>query len=273
MRSNPLISIIVPCYNQSHFLDECLQSVVEQVYQNWECIIVNDGSPDNTENVALQWINKDSRFKYIKKKNGGLSSARNEGIKISKSEWILPLDADDKIDNEYLFLAEKEFNKDYTVIYCNAKLFGAVEKKWDLVNFSEKNLARNNVIFCSAFFRKDSWNNVGGYDENLKAGLEDWDFWVSILKYSPHVFKIPKICFFYRIKEDSMLKSLKKDENIRIETLKYIYKKHSDFFIDQLDPFDDLYTKKEELEKVYNSKRYKIGDSIISFINKFRITK
>lgn len=86
--TNPLISVIVPCYNQAQYLDECLQSVVEQTYPNWECIIVNDGSPDNTEEIALQWTEKDSRFIYIKKENGGLSSARNAGLEIAKGKWI-----------------------------------------------------------------------------------------------------------------------------------------------------------------------------------------
>ncbi|MGL6039433.1 MAG: glycosyltransferase family 2 protein, partial [Soonwooa sp.] len=62
MTPNQLISIIVPCYNQSQYLDECLQSVLDQTYQNWECIIVNDGSKDDTEEIALKWIVKDNRF-------------------------------------------------------------------------------------------------------------------------------------------------------------------------------------------------------------------
>ncbi len=92
-----LVSIVVPCYNQAHFLDETLQSVLDQSYSNWECIIVNDGSPDNTEDIAKQWCNKDYRFTYLYKENGGLCSARNAGISISKGEFILPLDSDDII--------------------------------------------------------------------------------------------------------------------------------------------------------------------------------
>ena len=108
---NPLISVIVPCYNQAQYLDECLQPVLDQTYTDWECIIVNDGSPDHTEEVAKKWLKKDPRFKYIHKENGGLSSARNAGITQAKGEWVLPLDADDKIGNLYLELAEKEFSK------------------------------------------------------------------------------------------------------------------------------------------------------------------
>ena len=95
---NPLISVIVPCYNQAQYLDECLQSVLDQTYQNWECIIVNDGSPDHTEEVANKWLEKDPRFRYIDKENGGLSSARNAGLKEAKGEWIQFLDCDDKIN-------------------------------------------------------------------------------------------------------------------------------------------------------------------------------
>ncbi len=94
---NPLISVIVPCYLQAEYLDECLQSVYDQTYSNWECIIVNDGSLDNTEEIAKRWLEKDNRFRYIYKENGGLSSARNAGIREAKGEWIQFLDSDDMI--------------------------------------------------------------------------------------------------------------------------------------------------------------------------------
>ena len=124
--NNPIISIIVPCYNQAQFLSEALQSLLEQTYTNWECIIVNDGSPDHTEEVAQEWLKKDERFKYIKKENGGLSSARNAGIEIAKGDFILPLDADDKISQDYILLGLKEFEKDshLKVVYCKAEKFG-----------------------------------------------------------------------------------------------------------------------------------------------------
>ena len=92
---NQLISVIVPCYNQAQYLDECLQSVLDQTYQDWECIIVNDGSPDNTEEVAKNWVEKDSRFKYFYKENRGLSSARNLGIEKSIGKYLFFLDSDD----------------------------------------------------------------------------------------------------------------------------------------------------------------------------------
>ena len=76
-------------------MDEALESVLEQSYLNWECIIVNDGSTDNTDIVASNWLQKDQRFRYIYQKNAGLSCARNTGIKNANGEFILPLDADE----------------------------------------------------------------------------------------------------------------------------------------------------------------------------------
>jgi glycosyltransferase involved in cell wall biosynthesis len=95
-----LISVIVPCYNQAHFLDETLNSILNQSYTNWECIIVNDGSPDDTENVVKNGTNKDHRFKYISKENGGLSSARNCGLEVAKGDFIQFLDSDDLLSSD-----------------------------------------------------------------------------------------------------------------------------------------------------------------------------
>ena len=83
------ISIIIPCYNQAHFLDQALQSVLNQTYLNWECLLINDGSTDETEIISNKWIKKDPRFKYFYKENGGLSSARNFGLDNAEGDCIV----------------------------------------------------------------------------------------------------------------------------------------------------------------------------------------
>ena len=284
--SNTLISIIVPCYNQAQYLDECLQSVLDQTYQNWECIIVNDGSTDNTEEIALQWTAKDPRFTYLKKENGGVSSARNFAINRAIGKWILPLDGDDKIGKQYLELAENQFDKGYSVIYCNAEKFGRVNEFWKLPDFSLSELAYHNIIFCSAFFKKADWVLANGYDTNLIYGLEDWDFWISILKNKGTVYKINKVLFNYRILNSSRTSNVDgSDYEKKQLTFKYIYKKHADFFIDHWELYQDLIIKnlslkkglessnkeyKRNIEKILNSKRYKIGSKIADFIEKLK---
>ena len=267
----PLISVIVPCYNQAQYLDECLQSVLDQTYTDWECIIVNDGSPDHTEEIAKKWVEKDARFRYLFKENGGLSSARNAGIEIAKGEWILPLDADDKIGNQYLELAEKEFEKDYTVIYCEAELFGNEIGKWHLPEFSLENLAKKNCIFCSAFYKKEDWKKVNGYDINMIYGLEDYEFWISLLKNKNTVKKLPQTLFYYRVKENSMLTSLKSE---RINKMfNYISKKHTDFFLEYLGSFNELFLLQEntlkKYDKLLNSKKIKFLEFILKPYDNF----
>lgn len=258
-----LVSVIVPCYNQAQYLDECLQSVHNQTYQNWECIIVNDGSPDNTEELAQNWVEKDSRFKYFYKENGGLSSARNFGINKAEGEWILPLDCDDYISDDYLDVAQKHFdNQDLKVIYCEAQKFGEVTGKWVLPEFSLARLAAENLIFCTAFFRKFDWQIVGGYDEKLLIGYEDWEFWINLLKEGGEVVKLANICFYYRTKENSMLVNLKLSENK--SAVMYIEKKHLDFFHKHLGSLHSIYYRNEQLENVFDIviKKRKISKTV-----------
>lgn len=248
------VSIIVPCYNQAQYLNEALDSVYNQTYQDWECVIVNDGSPDDTEEVAKAWLEMDVRFKYIYKANGGLSSARNAGIAIAQGEFILPLDADDKISQDYIKLAIKAFQEDDSlkVVYSKVKKFGCEIGLWQLPVFSLYNLTKNNMIFCSAFFKKRDWELVGGYDINMVYGWEDWEFWIAILKNGGNVKQLDNVGFYYRIKEKSMLKELNFEKKKYL--LEYMSIKHTAFFIGQLGSFNHLNGELENLKNEYECK-------------------
>lgn len=236
----PKISVIVPCYNHAQYLDECLQSVLDQTYQAWECIIVNDGSPDNTEEVAKQWTEKDPRFKYLKKENGGLSSARNAGIEIAEGEWILPLDADDKIGKDYMRLAEKEFNA-YDLVYAKSSFFGNVNAEWNVSYTSYTNLLIHNSIYCSCFYKKKEWEKIGGYDENMKKGREDWDFNIRLLNDRAKVKMLDYEGFFYRRKENSMDSSLNDSPALIDQLDKYIYHKNINTYNIYLPSYQKIY--------------------------------
>ena len=275
MNEKIMISVIVPCYNQAQNLDECLQSVLDQTYPDWECLIVDDGSPDKTEEIARQWIKKDSRFRYLKKENGGLSSARNAGIKEAIGQWILPLDADDKIDVHYMEIAEKEFEKNYSVIYCQAQKFGNENGAWILPEYNMENLAIGNMIFCTSFFRKTDWFEIGGFDESLLTGWEDWDFWISLLKKNKKVLKLNRVCFYYRIKDNSMLTTLfnEKGKEKKRTTLRYIILKHIDFFVDYIVDFHQIKEQnrdlKTELNDIKNSRSYKLAQRLSNWYKIF----
>lgn len=271
--NNPLISIIVPCFNQAQFLQEALQSVLEQTYTNWECIIVNDGSPDNTHEVAQEWLAKDARFKYVIKENGGLSSARNAGIEIAVGEFILPLDSDDKISKDYLQLAKLAFEEDteLKLVYCRAEKFGDENGEWILPDFSIQKLATSNMIFCSAIYRKTEWERVGGYDVNMIDGLEDWEFWIAILKDGGTVKRLEAVCFYYRIKKVSMIKNLTNDLNKVEKNWNYISVKHVDFMILQLGSF--MYLNKLLREKELEFKDKLQSEKFLFFAILYKFTR
>ncbi len=113
-----LISIIVPIYNVENYLRQCLDSIQNQTYQNFECLLINDGSPDNSAGICREYVAKDSRFKYFEKENGGLSSARNFGIERSGGAYIIFVDSDDWLENDalhLLYVAMKKENADISI--------------------------------------------------------------------------------------------------------------------------------------------------------------
>ena len=97
-----LVSIIVPIYNVENYLRQCLDSILSQTYQNFECLLINDGSPDHSADICREYVEKDSRFRYFEKENGGVSSARNLGIERSKGQYITCIDSDDWVDSDYI---------------------------------------------------------------------------------------------------------------------------------------------------------------------------
>lgn len=270
--NSKLVSIIVPCYKQAHYLSEALQSVLEQTYSNWECIIVNDGSPDETETVAKGWIAKDSRFKYLYKENGGLPSARNAGIKTANGEFILPLDADDILHPDYLkkTIPVLENNPALAIVSCYTEFF--MNKITNIVHelkpigTTYHALMFQNTLVATSLFRKKSWEGVGGYDESMLKGFEDWEFWIAILKEGLEYRVMEEFLFYYRKSKKSMLVDTR--NKYAEENMEYIFKKHKELYISHFDNTVDVllyFIKTHRLNdvKIKNSLDYKIGKIIM----------
>lgn len=114
-----MFSIIVPVYNVEKYLDKCLASISEQTFKEFECIVVDDGSPDNSNDIIDRYVNKDQRFKVIHQKNMGISAARNAGLAIAQGDYVAFVDSDDYISNEYLEkFALKIANTDADIVIC-----------------------------------------------------------------------------------------------------------------------------------------------------------
>ena len=196
----PIVSIIIPCYNQANYLSETLDSVVNQTYQDWECIIINDGSSDNTEDIAKKYCANDSRFFYIYQDNHGVVAARNNAISQSHGKYILPLDGDDIIHNRYLEVAVKVIERDpkLKLVCCECEYIGEKKGRINLPKYSLETLCEQNCFVCTSLFRRIDFDRIGGYNDNMKLGLEDWDFWLSLLESGGKVYRIPEVMFYYR---------------------------------------------------------------------------
>jgi len=198
--NNPIISVIIPSYQQGRYLKEAVDSVIAQTLFDWEIIIVDDGSTDDTQRIANALALGDSRIQYVYQNNSGPAAARNKGISLSKGKFILPLDADDKIDKLYLekavsFLQE---NEEFSVFYGAAEFFGDKQGPWNVHYCGYKNLLLYNQIYISCVYRKKDWERVGGYDETFKWGAEDMEFNIRLLYHNDKVYQDSQVLFYYR---------------------------------------------------------------------------
>ena len=217
--AKPLVSVIIPCYKQARFLSEAVETLNAQTYPDWEAVIVNDGSPDDTTAVAQALIaaHPERRIRLVEKPNGGLSSARNAGVHASRGEYILPLDADDALDPRMLekTVTALRANPADAVAYTHVQHFGARNDIWRAGPFTAAAMAEDNRLVCSALYKREVFDAVGGYAEDMPA-YEDWDFWLSALERGYTGRLVPEALFLYRKARTSMLTGA----NARRERLK-----------------------------------------------------
>ena len=262
----PLISIIMPSYNQGPYLAEALDSVLAQTYPHWECIIVDDGSQDNTAEVAKAYCAKDPRIHYIYQENSGVSNARNNGISQSKGEYILPLDGDDKIAPTFLELTLQEIVKDRNirVVYTDVQYFGERNDIYKLPSFSIEKLIGQNILCVTALFRREDFDKTGGFNTNMKEGFEDWDFFVSMFQDGKGTaVKIPKVLFYYRRKPDSRNNTAAKKN---IDYGRIVWENHREMF-SKVYPNPKL---SFDYLTISNSREYKLGYLILHPIKGYR---
>ena len=205
------ISIVIPCYNYGKYLQDCIDSILNINDERIEIIIVNDGSNDP---FTIKKLNElcNQGFKIINQENKGLGNARNTGIKEAKGEYILPLDADNRIRaahvKESIEILEKE--PDVDIVYGDMQFFG---EKSDLGRNKSINILEiiiyNHIDAC-AVYRKSVWTKIGGYREEIPVmGYEDWHFWLEAIFHGMRFKYVNEIFFEYRWHADSMLQAKK----------------------------------------------------------------
>ena len=234
------VSVAIPCYNHGEFVKEAIQSVLESTFDHYEIIIVDDGSTDAFTLKVLRELEQefanDQRIKIMHQVNLGLADARNNAIKMAKGEYILPLDADNKIRPHYLSKAVEILDKNLEVgvVYAYANFFGEKEGTWEFAEFNEQSLLVGNFIDACSVYRRKVWEECNGYDPNMGImGYEDWELWISAMQKGWKFHLIKEVLFDYRVLSSSMVSSCNIPENRRF-LIKYICNKHKNTYIENL---------------------------------------
>jgi len=279
------ITVIIPCYNQAHFLRDAVGSVMAQTYKDWEVLIINDGSTDSTESVAMEYCEKDSRINYIVKENGGLSSARNKGLDQATGDYIQFLDADDvlnpmKFEDSMISAAVAD------IVISNFQYFTTEPGKSTKPSFE---LTDNDFNFSSilsgwdtdfvfpphsGIFKASLFENVR-FNETLSA-REDWLMWLQIYLLKPETFFLNKPYALYRMSDNSMSKNKSLMDENQVAVFRLLYKiipenYHELFFEKVINTLGGMLTDGQHLlTKTRESKSYRLGNFLIRNLHKLK---
>ena len=266
---NPLLSIVISCYNDANYIEQAVSSALNQTYSNKEIIVIDDGSNIETKAVLKKLEPKITIL--ITQDNQGQSIARNNGIRKAKGEYILNLDSDDFFEITFCEKAINKFEEDQeiAIVTCNVNRFntsGSIDIFFPNGGFLNNFLFSNSAMGSSMFKRKD-WERCGGYEEKLPIlGLEDWEFYIQILKLGGYAYVIEETLFNYQVRENSTTDRIRE---LRLDKFKHIIMKHKQLYsanfeilVENL--FDQI--KREQSEKIKNTKRidFRIGKAFLS---------
>jgi glycosyltransferase involved in cell wall biosynthesis len=265
--NNKLVSIIIPCYNDAQYIEQSVNSALNQTYLNKEVIVVDDGS--NVETKAVLRKLEPKLTKLITQENQGQSNARNIGINEAKGDYILVLDSDDFFETTFCEKAMPVFEsvKGVKLIssFVNKLIDGKIIDIFRSPGGDLSQFLTNNQATGGCMFLKSDYDRVNGYDESMRKGFEDWEFYIRLLKNGGCAYVIPEPLFNYRLRNDS---TTTKANKIKFELLQYIYFKHQDLYKANYELFVKhllIRIEREEMEKIKNTQRleFKIGQVVL----------
>jgi len=288
---NKMISVIIPTYNSEQFILQSVISVFKQSYKNYELIVVDDGSTDNTRNLLNQYR---KNLQYIYQKNSGVSSARNTGIKKSKGEYIAILESDDFYEKYFLEeLAEFIDIIDTDIVYCNMNIvdennknIGIRYKKEPEPVTIKRMLIQNYIVPSQTLIRKKLIENIGLFDEQIEVG-DDWDFWLRALLNGCNFKYLNKCLTNYRVYKNQSRSFMNIDKAYKNELLildKFyanfnlppeLFKIKNLVYTNRILTFRNLYLKQKKFYKSIQCylNAVKLNKKIFSDPQKFKIIK
>lgn len=220
--SDPAVSVVIPCHDYGRYLPQALDSVLAQTFRDWELVIVDDGSTDDSAEVARSLVARypERRMRLVEQANAGVSAARNTGIAAATGRYILPLDADDVIAPTMLEKTTAILDGDPAITIASTDVFAFTEddlppQVLPLPAYSKDLLLQRLIMFYCSLYRREAWEAVGGYNEAMRAG-EDWDFWIGCAEQGFEAHHIHEPLFGARNKDTGLhLEAAENDLAIR----------------------------------------------------------
>lgn len=199
IQTPPPAAVVIPCYNHGRFLPEALASVRDQRYPHVECVVVDDGSTEPQTLRVLGQV-RDSGVRVIRQDNQGLAAARNTGVLATDVPFFVPLDADDRLDPNFIAKLLPKLVADPTLGYCysHAQFFGDSAGRWECPPYDPQRLLVENLSVATAVVRRAAYDQAGGYSRDMVYGFEDWDFWIALLSLGYAGCCVPELLFHYR---------------------------------------------------------------------------
>jgi glycosyltransferase involved in cell wall biosynthesis len=233
MDADPKVSIVVTCYNLGRYLDEAVESVLAQTFQDFEILVVDDGS-NELETVQLLSDYQRPKTRVIHSENRGLPGARNLGVRQTSGVYVCTLDADDRLAPTFLEKSVAVLDADPSVAFVShwLKTFGDEEWEWTPESCDLIDLLDKNTVNGTALVRREALVAVGGFDESMRQGCEDWALWLELSHRGFRGTIIPEVLFYYRRRADSMSRAMIEEgtylENFRrlVERFGSSYRRH-----------------------------------------------
>ena len=289
----PLVSILVTCYNQEHCIIKTLESVSQQTYTNWECIIVDDGSTDESAEVIKAFIKGDVRFTYVYQDNQGVSAARNTGFKMATGTYINFLDGDDTFLPQKLERQVEVFsqNPEISICICHHQFCVENEKKYSYFQFDniqpkplEQILYKwhNGIAIPlhSPLYKRSIWNKDElPFPEDYIYRCEDWVFNVLVALKDKNYYMLDKVLCNYHIADANFTNNTKSLATAAIKAAMYLKPKlpeqyQEDFIDTTIDNNLNMYLESEKINILQQSANWRIANAIskpfISFLKRVK---
>ena len=223
------VSIITPYYNTAEFFVETFVSLQVQSLQNWEWVIVDDGSTDQESvNRLAKVAAKDERIKVIRQTNAGPGAARNTAFRNASGRYICLLDSDDMVEPTYLEKAVWFLDSNPEFAFCNSYsvIFGEQEYLWTTGFERGKAHLQANSGPPISVIRRSAYADCGGFDESIRFGHEDWDFWLAMAKAGHWGYTIPEFLQWYRKRGNGRFEQIMRSGNVNAEFERKMHRKY-----------------------------------------------